>query len=76
MIQVQVEVESGAGRFLVSVRAESIGRALSLASAGESGATARVVFPIEPEPFFVGKAPDGEHAVVCGSVGEPVESAA
>ncbi|QIN79223.1 hypothetical protein GBA65_12615 [Rubrobacter marinus] len=53
MIQVQVEVESGAGRFLVSARAASIGRALSLVCASNPGATARVVFPIEPDPFFV-----------------------
>ena len=45
MIQVQVEVESGADRFLVAARVASIERALSLAGAGRPGITARVVFP-------------------------------
>ncbi len=72
MIQVQVEVESGAGRFLVSARAASIGRAVSLVCAGNPNTTARVVFPIEPEAFFIGEASEQEDLVVL----HPIESAA
>ena len=72
MIQVQVEVESGAGRFLVSARAATIERALSLAGAGRPGTTARVVSPVEPETFSAGDAAREE-----GIVGpEPIGSAA
>ena len=53
MVRVSIEVDSGAGRFGLEVRAESIARALSIAEALYSGADARVVFPIEPEGFFV-----------------------
>ncbi len=53
MVWVSIEVDSGAGRFGLEVRAESIARALSIAKALYPGADARVVFPIEPEGFFV-----------------------
>ena len=69
MIQVQVEVESGAGRFLVSARAASIGRALSLVSAGNPGSKARIISPREPEPPPAGEASDREDAVVLDPVG-------
>ena len=46
-------MESGASRFGLVVRAESIGRALGLAEALYPGADVRLVFPIEPEGFFV-----------------------
>lgn len=69
MIQVQVEVESGAGRFLVSARAESIGRALSLVGAGKPGVSVRVVLPANPEPFSAGETTDEEGAVALGPVG-------
>ncbi|PLS87132.1 MAG: hypothetical protein CYG60_03580 [Actinobacteria bacterium] len=76
VIKVQVEVESGAGRSLVSVRAANIGRALGLAGAGEPGVMARVVFSIESEPSFASGVPDEGCVAVFGSVGEPVGSAA
>ncbi len=53
MVRVSIEVECGAARFGLVVRAESIGRALGIAEALYPGADARVVFPIEPEGFFV-----------------------
>ena len=53
MIRVLIEVDSGACRFGLEVRAESIVRALSIAEALYPGTDARVVFPIEPEEFFV-----------------------
>ena len=53
MVRVSIEVDTSAARFALTVRAESIGRALGLAEALYPGADARVVFPIEPEGFFV-----------------------
>jgi hypothetical protein len=53
MVRVSIEVDTCAARFALTVRAESIGRALGLAEALYPGADARVVFPIEPEGFFV-----------------------
>ena len=46
-------MDTGAARFRLTVRAESIARALGLAEALHPSADARVVFPIEPEGFFV-----------------------
>jgi hypothetical protein len=53
MIRVAVEVHSGAARFRAAVWAESIERALSLVKDHYPGGEAKVVFPIEPEAFFV-----------------------
>lgn len=53
MVKVCVEVRSGAARFYVAVRAESVRRALDLAGQRFSGADVGVRFPIEPEGFFV-----------------------
>jgi hypothetical protein len=53
MIRVSVEICRGATRFRAEVWAESIGRALSLVMARYPGSEARVVFPIEPDAFFV-----------------------
>jgi hypothetical protein len=55
MIAVTVEKSYGTATLRVRVRAGSIERALRLA-----GQDARVVFPIDPEPFFAGQdAPGG-----------------
>ena len=55
MIAVTVEKRCGTATARVRVRAASIGRALRLA-----GDDARVVFPIEAEPFFAARgAPEG-----------------
>ena len=54
MIKVSIEVDSGTARSGMAVRAGSISRALSIAETLYPGAHIRVVFPIEPEAFFVG----------------------
>jgi hypothetical protein len=53
MIRLSIEVHSGSANFKVAVWAYGIEQALSLAKACYPGAKARVVFPIEPEAFFV-----------------------
>jgi hypothetical protein len=53
MVKVSVEVRSGATRFRVGVRAESIRRALGVVAARYPTSEVRVTFPIEPEGFFV-----------------------
>jgi len=53
MIKVQIEVSSGDALFSFSVRAESVCRALNIVEALYPGAQTRLVFPIEPETFFV-----------------------
>ena len=58
MIRVRVEVsDSGGNRSSLEVEAESIVRALEQVSASYPGWEARVVFPIDPEDFFLGGAP-------------------
>jgi hypothetical protein len=53
-----VDVRYGADRFRAHVRAESIERALRLIAGRYPGGETKVVFPIEPETFFVdGTAP-------------------
>jgi hypothetical protein len=56
VIKVSVEVSRGAARYRVAVQAESIKRALEIVEGQNSSCAARVVFPIEPEEFFVGDA--------------------
>jgi len=53
MVKVSVEVRSGAARFYVAVRAESIRRAVSFVGRRYPGGEVRVKFPIEPVGFFV-----------------------
>ncbi len=53
MIRVCVEIRRENTRFRVMVRAESIARAISLIEMRNPGGDARVVFPIDPEGFFV-----------------------
>ena len=52
MVKVSIEVRSGASRFRVGVRAESIERAVSLTEKRFPGRNVKVSFPIEPEGFF------------------------
>jgi len=51
MIEDSVEMGSAA-RFGAVIRDESIRRAVEIAKARYPGASARVVYPIEPEAFF------------------------
>jgi hypothetical protein len=53
VVRISIEVDNGEDRFGLTVRAESIERALGIAEALHPGADVRVVFPIEPEGFFV-----------------------
>ncbi len=52
MIKISVEVRSDATRSRMVVRAKSIMRAVSIASAHYPGSEVRVLFPIDPETFF------------------------
>ena len=52
MVKVSIEVRSGAARFRVGVRAESIERAVSLMEKRFPGRNVQVSFPIDPEVFF------------------------
>jgi hypothetical protein len=63
MVRVCVEVQSGTARFRVGVQAEGIRRALSLLGARYPHGETRVVFPIEPEDFFV-KEPAAREEIV------------
>ena len=53
MIRVDVEVGSGGGLFRAAVKAESIARAVALARVRYPGSNIRVLFPIDPNAFFV-----------------------
>lgn len=53
MITVSIEIRSASARFRVTVAAEGIEQALSLTRARYAGDEVRVIFPIEPETFFV-----------------------
>ena len=53
MVRVFVEVSSGASRVKLVVQAENIRQALSLAKDRYPGGVPEVIFPIEPETFFV-----------------------
>jgi hypothetical protein len=63
VIQVVIEVRSGAASFRVSVRARSIQRAFDLVRDSYPGAEASLVLPVEPEPFFAGDDFDGAELV-------------
>ena len=56
MIKISIEVRSSAARFKVALLAESIEGALELAKRYNPGKECKVVFPIDPESFFVGDA--------------------
>jgi hypothetical protein len=53
MIEVSIEVGNGAARFGVAVRAESSRRAVETVKTRYPDADVRVVYPIDPEAFFV-----------------------
>ncbi len=53
MIRISVQVSSGAARFKVTVEAESIERALEIVARQNPGKEYEVMFPIDPETFFV-----------------------
>jgi hypothetical protein len=53
VVRVLVEVRRGAARFKVGVQASSIRRAVDLVKGFYSASDVKVVFPIDPESFFV-----------------------
>jgi hypothetical protein len=58
MIRISVQVSSGTARFRVAIQAESIERALEIVARQNPGRECEVVFPIDPETFFVDEAVD------------------
>ena len=64
MVRVSIDVD--AGRSTLSVRAGSIRRALEIAEERNPGCALRVVFPLDPETFFV----RDDAAEVCSAVAE------
>ncbi len=63
VVEVSVEVSSGAARFHVAVRAESMQRATNLVAARYPSGVCRVKFPIDPKGFFVNDAAAGAKVV-------------
>ena len=53
MIRVTVEIREGALTYRVRVTDTSIERALEIAGEGKPGRRVRLVFPIDPEVFFL-----------------------
>ena len=62
MIRVAVEIREGALTHRTRVTAPSIERALKIAGGGKPGRRVRLVFPIEPEAFFVTEVPSRKEA--------------
>jgi hypothetical protein len=58
MIRISVQVSDGTARFGVAIQAESIERALEIVARQNPGRECEVVFPIDPETFFVDEAVD------------------
>jgi hypothetical protein len=56
MVRVTVEVREGALTNRVRVTAPSIERALEIVGEGKPGRRVRLLFPIDPEAFFVAAA--------------------
>ncbi len=53
MISVTVEMREGAVTRRVQITAPSIERAMKMAGYGKPGRRVRLLFPIDPEAFFV-----------------------
>jgi hypothetical protein len=62
MIRVTVEIHEGALTHRTRVTAPSIERALKIVGGGKSGRRVSLVFPIEPEAFFVTEVPGRKEA--------------
>jgi len=58
MIRISVRVSDGTASFGVAIQAESIERALEIVARQNPGRECEVVFPIDPETFFVDEAVD------------------
>jgi hypothetical protein len=66
MIKITIEVRSSAARFKVALVAESIEGALEIAKRYNPAKECKVVFPIDPQGFFVGD--DLERGAVVGKI--------
>ena len=67
MIRVCIEVDRGtAHSTTLYVRAESIPRALEVAGEHNPGCALNVMFPLDPDTFFVWDASEGIEAEVAG----------
>jgi hypothetical protein len=66
MIRISIEVRSSAARFKVGVVAESIEGALEMTKRYNPAKECKVVFPINPQSFFVGD--DLERGGVVGKI--------
>jgi hypothetical protein len=63
MVRVRIEVErGGAGTTTLGVKAESILRALAIAGERNPGCALNVVFPLDPDTFFVRSGAEGVEA--------------
>ena len=62
MISITVEISEGTLTHRRRVTAPSIERALKIAHGGKPGRRVRLVFPIEPEAFFVTDVPGRKEA--------------
>ena len=76
VVKVSVEVRNGAARFRVGVQASSIQNALNLVKGLYSAKDVKVVFPIDPESFFVEEALAAEGLIQRGTSQEEEELAA
>jgi hypothetical protein len=59
MIRVSMEVREGAALSRATVQAESIREAVNIIRRRYPGRDVRVVFPIDPETFFIGGPAEG-----------------
>jgi hypothetical protein len=59
MIKVSMEVREGATLSRATVEAESISEAVNITRRGYPGRDVRVMFPIDPETFFIDDPADG-----------------
>jgi hypothetical protein len=62
MICVTVEIQEGALARRLRISTPSIERALKIAGDGKPGRRVRLLFPIDPEAFFVPEGPDRREA--------------
>jgi hypothetical protein len=73
VVRVSVEVRNGAAHFRVGVQASSINRAINLVKAFYCASDVRVIFPIDPEGFFVEDALGAEELIERGKPQEEEE---
>jgi hypothetical protein len=67
MLRVPIAAKRGeADSTMLYVRAESIRRALEVAGERNPGCSLNVVFPLDPDTFFVGDAQEGIEAETAG----------